>query len=67
MSRTVCAYCRGRCEYQTIGQGANPISSAIAQPISVSISRSSASRQPAGASRSMSTTTSGVRKVESRP
>ena len=38
------AYCRGRCEYQLIGHGANPISSTIAQPISVSISRSSARR-----------------------
>ena len=63
----VCANCRGRCAYQAIGQGANPISSTIAQPISVSISRSSASRQPAGASRSMSTTTSGVRNVASSP
>ena len=39
----------------------------IAQPISVSTSRSSASRQPIGVNRSMSTTTSGVRNVASSP
>jgi hypothetical protein len=49
-STAVCANCRGKCAYQLIGQAANPISNAMAQPISVSTSLSSASRQPAGVS-----------------
>ena len=66
-SRSVAANCRGMCECQLLGHGAYPTSSTIAQPSSVSTSRSSASRQPMGVSRSISTTIIGVRNVATRP
>ena len=46
MSRSVAANCRGRCECQLLGHVAYPTSRTIAQPSSVSTSRSSGSRRP---------------------